>query len=539
MKRLTSILGAALLSAGTSLLPIAGHVPFSMAHAQTQTYVATVLPIASTPLNAKVFSALKDGMPEVSFHAAGSTLANPEPFLKALKNTQIPSSGSSTLTVGSTSIPIDDARAIAKSQFVLAPAWSFGNVQFTGPHEDAEGNWSIYAESPLTLTLNQFSTRGSNAESLGNIKDTWNIIKVIPIQDMGHLLKVIEDSTGTKVDLNDAEQKKFLIEVVKQTPTFKAIEEGNAENQFSDLAQEQINTSQLKGLIDKLKSNKDLLKSAGIQSIDRGKIMANVENTPQYDMWYKVTRQGKEIGFAKVRAIQGEEVELQHILGEEPQSGDGLTPMPSLGLQLRLGGGTSALGLGGNPQFGIQGYAPNYFTPQGQLQVAYNIGQFFPFSEFYVTLNGGAMVPQPAFALTQPVQPGLGVPGGNLPPQASLLAYNTELGLEKRFYFGPFYLNVAARGGMLGGVFMNAVQQQNPLLPPPTPLAFSFGGTALVGGHYQITPGLDVGLDAGFRYFDGGSWMLDQGFGMQPYQQISNPLQSIGPVLHASVGYQF
>ena len=109
----------------------------------------------------------------------------------------------------------------------------------------------------------------------------------------------------------------------------------------------------------------------------------------------------------------------------------------------------------------------------------------------------------------------------------------------KRFAFGQWRFNLGVRGGLLGGLLMQATSPfPNPLQPDPS--AMAFGGTALVGAAYQFTPQFSVGLDAGFRYFDGGQWIMNTGGFPQPFQPLyQNPLQSIGPDLAFYAGYTF
>jgi hypothetical protein len=458
--------------------------------AQQELRQLALLPTQSTSLNERLGKAIQQKWSYFTPLILAQPLTSaPGPFLAEFKRWQKAHAGelpllqdSSMVRLGEVDLPGLDVRRLAFADYTLIPSWTASPQALTGPHkrQNQDGEyWSIDVESVLSLDLSAFKTGGDYAQLLGSASQTWMIRKEIPIPDMDRLVALVSQATGVDVDLNSPAQAALVLDTLKKVQTFRDIQAADPMDYLQAEMLEQVSPGGVDGLI------------AGLQALE---------------------------GFGSKTANTGQT--------EAPRKsgGLGLTPI------LKFGTGT----------LGMLSFMPQYFVPQGQLDLEYDIGALLGFPEFMLTLSGGATLPQAAFSLTQSAFPGFGVPGGNLPnPQAQVLAYNAELGLLKRFSFGQWSFSAGLRGGLLGAIIMGANSTfPNPLQPDPS--AMAFGGTALLGAAYRFTPEWMVGLDAGFRYFDGGQWSSNAGGFAQPFQPLyQNPLQSIGPVLGLYVGYTF
>jgi hypothetical protein len=462
----------------------------ALAQANQQQRQVAILPTQDTPLNGVLSQALRQAFPQLTpLLLTQAQTVPPGPFLAEFKRWLKEHSGelpllqdSAMVRVGELDVPGLDVRRLALAAYALVPNWSQGPLNLTGPHkrqgQDGE-YWSIDVESVLTLNLSVFKTSGDYAQLAGAPTQSWTVRKEIPIPDMDRLVALVSQATGVDVDLNSPSQAALVLDTLKKVQTFQEIQAAEPMAYLEAEINQQISAARFETLV------------AGLQSVE---------------------------GLGNKTADGGQQPTANR------KGGLGLTPI------LKFGSGT----------LGVLGYVPQYFVLQGQLDLEYDFGALFGWPELMLTVSGGATVPQPAYTLlAQPSFPGFGIPGGGLPnPQAQILAYNAEMGILKRFSFGQWSLSAGLRGGMLGAVIMQATSFiPNPQQPDPT--AMAFGGTALLGAAYRFTPELMVGLDAGFRYFDGGQWMTNAGFPSPFTPLIQNPLQSIGPVLGLYAGYTF
>lgn len=466
-------------------------LPLAPAFAQTnqQKRQMAILPTQDTPLNEILSQALRQAFPNLPpLLLTQPQSAPPGPFLAEFKRWQKEHTGelsllqdSAMVRVGEWEMPGLDVRRLALAAQTLVPNWSQGPLTLTGPHkrQNQDGEyWSIDVESVLSLNLMVFKTSGDYAQLAGAPSQSWTIRKEIPIPDMDRLVALVSQATGVDVDLNSPSQAALVLETLKKVQTFKEIQSADPMTYLQAEFSQQLVPARFDVLL------------AGLQSVE---------------------------GFGNKTA------EMATPSGPR-KGGLGLTPI------LKLGTGT----------LGVMGFVPQYFVPQGQLDLEYDFGALMGWPELMLTVSGGATLPQAAFTLlAQPSFPGFGLPGGGLAnPQAQILAYNAEMGLLKRFSMGSWSFSAGVRGGLLGAVIMQANGFiPNPLQPDPT--AMAFGGTALLGAAYRFTPEFMVGLDAGFRYFDGGQWTTNAGFPSPFTPLMQNPLQSIGPVFGLYAGYTF
>lgn len=487
-----SLMGLALsVAVLMPLIQLALPVAPVWAQSNQQQRQMAILPTQDTPLNEILSQALRQALPQFTpLLLTQAQTVPPGPFLAEFKRWLKEHSGelpllqdSAMVRMGELDVPGLDVRRLALAAYTVVPSWNHGPLTLTGPHkrQGQEGEyWSIDVESVLTLNLSVFKTSGDYAQLAGAPTQSWTIRKEIPIPDMDRLVALVSRATGVDVDLNSPSQAALVLDTLKKVQTFQDIQAAEPIEYLQAELSQQLSPGRFETLV------------AGLQSVEG------------------IGNKTAEAGQAPSGPRKG---------------GLGLTPI------LKFGSGT----------VGVLGYVPQYFVLQGQLDLEYDFGTLFGWPELMLTVSGGATLPQPAYALlAQPSFPGFGIPGGGLPnPQAQILAYNAEMGILKRFSFGQWSFSAGLRGGMLGAVIMQATSFiPNPLQPDPT--AMAFGGTALVGAAYRLTPEFMVGVDAGFRYFDGGQWMTNNAGFPSPFSPlIQNPLQSIGPVLGLYAGYTF
>lgn len=190
------------------------------------------------------------------------------------------------------------------------------------------------------------------------------------------------------------------------------------------------------------------------------------------------------------------------------------------GFTVALRGGTSPLWLADQNTMTFGPQAANFFAPNVELDFQYDVGQFINFPDFAVTLSGGG-----TFVLAP------------FPGSPSATAITGELGLLKRWFFGPWSLDTGLSGGILFG-----------LMPFPNPqfgtldnlTTLGFQGTARVGGSYQFNPNFSVGLHTGFRFASADFWSqaVQPGFPAQPNPSLPL-LGGWGPLIQLTASYTF
>ena len=476
---------------------------FPAAEAQTQSGIrrqVSVWPLQDSSLSPVLITALRQQFPQFDFWLAPRSLRqDPGPVLAEFKRWQqshrheiLQLQDSDQVQIAEMSWSGLEIRRLANSAFTLVPSWNYEPLALTGPHKRAGTSgeyWSIDVESRVHVSLSVFRVSGDYVQLAGAPSHTLSLRKEIPIPDIERLRVLVSKATGAEINLDNPAEAAQILELLKKVQPFREI----------------------------------------LQSEPAGYLEPDPAQAGSY-------------GFADLAAeLQAAVVDfdLKAANGSRTTERSG-----QVGLTTLLRAGTTTLGL--------MGYVPKYVVPQGQLELQYDVGALIGAPDLLLTLSGGGALPQPAFELTaQPsfpgfgvpggglTTPGFGVPGGGLPnPAAQLMAYSVEFGLLKRFTFGAWGLSAGLRGGLLGAVLMQANGLFNPMQPDPA--AMAFGGTALLGVSYQITPQFLVGLDAGFRYFDGGFWQSAAGGFPQPFQPLmANPLQSIGPDLSLYTGYTF
>lgn len=369
---------------------------------------------------------------------------------------------------------------------ILQPHWSWTPIALTGPHPVGD-QWVMRAEAELSLELTTTRQAGGRTTGSSILRQQWHVHKDIPIRDTNQLLSIVQSATGVSVDLNNAEQRNLVLEVVKQIPAFKELLGTDPALYLGAFAEEEVRQSELSSL-------------------------GNALQPPQ---------QAEQI-----------QVSLPQQQNSPPPPS---TPQPppdssdKLGLNIALRGGTVPLWLSG-PAQQYQPLIESFFTPDFQLDLEYEIGRLINLNNLFVVASGGANLPVGLSAyelptLQQQVDPTL--------LYATALGINGELGLSYKIDFGPWLLHLSARGGLTDAFLM-------PQYPSPngTPSALMFGGTALVGGQWKLGSDFLLGLDTGFRFYTPGAWSVMPLGSYYPQQVPFPPLTSWGPVIQAYFGYR-
>lgn len=369
---------------------------------------------------------------------------------------------------------------------LLVPRWSWGPVELSGPHyrsaeTEDEASWVMRAEAQLKLTLEVYRKTAAAPERLGEINDSWPLGKDIPINRIDELLAIVNQATGVTVDLQNPNHQKLVLDVIRQVPTFKKLEETLAAEYLAE--------------------DLPALLSA--------------------DYFAAMTGALKQQGWLQAEAA------AEQPSADKPADQSAAGSDDRLGLNVVLRGGTAPLWLNG--QFS-QMYGPDpsaYFTPQFQLDLEYEVGRLFNVPGFYLSLGGGSSTPIQQSLMDQ------GGGGQFQPmPSPSALAIVGELGLGYLWDLNPFQIHLGLRGGMLYGLLMEPFPTQ-----PGMTSTMSFGAGALVGGRWNITPNFFLGLDLGGRFYSPGFW-ANSGFGFpQPVQFPA--LTSYGPLIQVSAGLAF
>ncbi|MBF2054985.1 MAG: hypothetical protein IGS03_16175 [Candidatus Sericytochromatia bacterium] len=369
---------------------------------------------------------------------------------------------------------------------LLVPRWSWGPVELSGPHyrsgeTETDASWAMRAEARLKLTLEVYRKTVTGPERLGEINDSWPLGKDIVINRIDELLAIVNQATGVTVDLQNPNHQKLVLDVVRQVPSFKKLEETPAPEYLAEELPALLSPDYFKALTSAL----------------------------QQQGWLQAAPPPDKT------------------VSPKPETSTRATSNDRLGLNVVLRGGTAPLWLNG--QFS-QTFGPDpaaYFTPQFQLDLEYEIGRLFNFPGFYLSLGGGSSTPIQQSLMDQ------GGGGQFQPmPSPSALAIVGELGLGYLWNLHPFQIHFGLRGGMLYGLLMEPFPTQ-----PGMTSTMSFGGGALVGGRWNITPNFFLGLDLGGRFYSPGFW-ANSGFGFpQPVQ--FPPLTSFGPLIQVSAGLAF
>lgn len=369
---------------------------------------------------------------------------------------------------------------------LLVPRWSWEPVELSGPHyrsseTETAASWAMRAEARLKLSLEVYrKTTAGAPERLGEINDSWPLGKDIAINRIDELLAIVTQATGVKVDLQNPNHQKLVLDVVRQVPSFKKLEETPAAEYLAEDLPRLLSPDYFKALT----------------------------NALQQQGWLQAAP------------------DPDKTVPDKPLN-TGTTSNDRLGLNVVLRGGTAPLWING--QFS-QTFGPDpsaYFTPQFQLDLEYEVGRLFNVPGFYLSLGGGSSTPIQQSLMDQ------GGGGQFQPmPSPSALAIVGELGLGYLWDLNPFQIHLGLRGGMLYGLLMEPFPTQ-----PGMSSTMSFGGGALVGGRWNITPNFFLGLDLGGRYYTPGFW-TNSGFGFpQPVQFPA--LTSFGPLIQVSAGLSF
>lgn len=493
---------------------------------------AVILQKQGTSLNNMLMQAMRQDLPMLNYRMLGQTSGDPKQLLQSLKdylrlhpNEAASHADAELLQLGAQSLSWGDIKAIIASAVVMVPDWSYGPLELTGPHAVGDAGsetWELRAESNLDLSLDIFDLRPLVPALATTQHQTFRVVKSIPIRDLGQLLSLVKDVTKVDVDIHNSLHQIMILDVLRKLPTFQELLAQNPAEYLSSESLQAVAGTGFAPLVAALRQQSVIQPKGGILEADMQKgirIGLSESDTvkPHVDLGYRILDDSGEVGYGRVRQVDADGATLEPIMVKRDfQIGDRIEPVPKLGLNVVLRGGTSPLWLADQ---NTQIYGPqiaNFFSPNAELDFQYDIGQFFGFPEFYATLGGGGTFVLAAY-------PGL--------PSAT--GISGELGLLKRWYLRQWVIEAGLSGGMLFGLLSIAGRYD-------TPTSLGFGGTARLGISYQFTPEFLIGLHTGFRYFGGGLWMtsLTPGYPAQPDYSLP-ALGGWGPLIQLNASYTF
>lgn len=562
---------------------------------QYQRKYITFFQAEDMPLNAFLIQTFQTGLPRFSYHLlAPSGPTELLTFLQAVKRYQKEHAGelaakteADSVQFGDKVVPWSETKRIMDSAYVAAPVWAYSPIVLTGPHHHKEANppyWAIHAESTLSLTLTMFKLASDVPEQYSQNQQAWSLVREIKIGDTDKLLGMIKEQTGVEINLDDPLQAAAFLEALKQLPGYgdalQKVVSSNPAEYMQGAVQQQVTAASLVSLLTDIKKQPDFVLKGQVTAAEMKENKVTVgfgaKETPaslgvKMDHGYKIIeyrQQGDkevpvEVGFMKIRQINQQDAQAQPIIvARDFEIGDQYKEYPKTGVQVSIKGGTSSLGLMSvspfptiNPLTGQPMVeSEQMFSPFGELSVEYSLAPLFGVSELYAILNGGAgMVTKPNPMAQIPGQfPGQFPTTGVLPgqePQATVVL--GELGVKKKWYFRQLIVSAELRGGMMMGLLQDpALSQtfQQPGFGQPTfgqpgfgqPVQTetlnqsTFGGTLLVGGHYQLTPDWILGLDLGWRFYMNGGALWSGNLGPR---QLTYGLSSNGPVIQLFANY--
>lgn len=502
--------------------------------------IVAVLPTRSTPYNNLLLQVLRRDLPDYEPTLINVSLGDdPAAALAAIRAAK--DAGTARIRLGDRELSEIETRWLLESEMLLVADWSYTPLNLSGPHAPtaADGSWTFRLESDLNLKLDQHRLDSDQAEPLQTLTETIKVGKEIPIPDVANLQRLVQGVSGIEVDINNGLHQAVILDVVRKIPTFQQLMQQDPASYLEAESGQALAASRFANLSAALKNLNTPPKPDTIASSDGDTITLQPDEEARIDTFYlfqETSKRGSRdvtetIGFGKVRGFEDDKPVLQIIGGKDKVTGkETVVRNSKLGLNVDLRLGTVPLWITGGAQLQGQIFAEQFLRPAGQLDLEYNIGQWFGVSELFLTLGGGAALPitmdQFSMTLPPPVQ---GVPVQN--PLASALGITGELGLLKRWFLGQLIIDAGASGGILYGMLMNS--GVNGQFGPENPTTLTFGGTARLGASYQFTPEFIVGLHTGFRYFADGYWLASLGpvgFG---------PLSSWGPILQLNASYTF
>jgi hypothetical protein len=547
MMRILRVLLAVTLGGGGLIPSLPGLLPAARAaeiEEYQRKYISFYQPRSSS-YDTHLIRGFRQGMPRFDYHllrVAGSRLPLLE-FLRLVKQYQQQNAGqlagkkeTDTVKFGDKVVTWSDTRRVMDSAYVMATDWRWGESRLANlrRREKNSSHWLIDLQADLDLTLDIYKLAGAAPELYNTQTGHWTIGKTYELSNFGDVLEIVRDSTGGEVDPDNPLIQGVIIEVLKQFPFYADLLKTDPALSLAAEAESALAEDSFSGLLTDIKRLNDFVLKSQIESADMRQDQVTVRLSGNesvntlgiaLDQGFKVIEyrlqdgreQPVEIGFTRVREFKDDFFRLQPIIvGRDYEPGDQMIEYPKTG-------GAFGLGLSLVP-LGFAGQSQQDQVLQGVFDLEYSLAQTSGISELYLALTGGVAAPQQADSFAF-VPSGLAVA-----PGATVIPFNVEVGLLKRWYMRQWILALGARVGFLGGSLLGSGFES-------PPLALGLGGTALLGLHYQATADMLLGFNLGWRYFDEAAFQTSFDSGSRP---VAYPaLISNGMMMQAFVNWSF
>jgi len=440
------------------------------------------------PLNPALASAFQRDFPRFDYHLAQSAVTmDLGLFLSEAKRFQEQQAGAlaaernpESLRFGDTVVSWSETQRIAAAAYVFVPKWSFEKLQLDGPYptntrSPESASWTLHAKSPVKLAMAVYALEGKQPRLYEQLHNSWTVtrqqVMSIPFSDI-QAAAARAGSSEKPIDLSkslsSSERQRVLQALRQQAALNRLMQQLEAQNPYSYMMNSAVRSIGYGGVISQVQrleafliraevADPDLQRDRVKVTLGEGETVASlgIKRDASYKIIEYLEGQDKrEIGWVKVRERAEDYVISQPIIvGRDFELGDQVVEYPKAGFGINLRGGLSADNtlLGGG----------------GALELDFNIGPAMDISELHFSLTGG-------------FYNGL---------------FLGELGLQKKWYLRQLILALAGRAG---GAF-DGNQGGG-------------GVTGLLGLHWQLTPDLVLGLDAGWRQYSNLSGPLLEGF---------------------------
>ncbi|PIQ28493.1 hypothetical protein COW36_13050 [bacterium (Candidatus Blackallbacteria) CG17_big_fil_post_rev_8_21_14_2_50_48_46] len=467
-------------------------------------------------------------------------------FLNLVKKYQLENAGqmaanqeNDNVKIGDKVVSWSDTKRIMESAYVFATDWSWGEVDLGHLRRKSKNSntWLIDLEADLQMKLDIYKLSGSQPELYSQQATSWKISKTYELSNFNEILRIVKEATGDAVDPDNVLVQPLIVEVIKKIPFYAQLLNMNPEASLRAEAEKKLADDGSTGLTTEIKRLNDFILKNQIDSADMAQDQVTVKLSGTetvdtlgigLDQGFKVIeyrmQNGQEVpvdvGFTKVRELANSQFRLQPIIvGRDYEAGDQMIEYPKTGAGIGFSLGTVPLGFEGQEQ--------NMFVPQASLDIEYSLAQASGVSELYFTFLGGMAMPQQANLSQATVPTGRSVDAG-----ASVLPFDLEIGLMKRWYMRQLIFSLGLRGGALAGTLLGSGLD-------PTPTALGLGGTLLAGLHYQATADMILGLNLGWRYFSNAEFSIAASSGSSTSPVAYPAMNSNGPVIQAFLNYAF
>lgn len=481
------------------LLPVLAQQDGQIQHYQRK-YISFFYP-QDYPLNQALAKAFQNDFPRFDYHLAstslqmdfGSFLRQTQAYTQQVAGDIAAGKEIADQRFGDKVVSWSETQQIAKSAYVFAPSWSMSEIEIDGPYptkssKPLEADWKVDAETDVGLEMEIWNLAGS-PNRLNTLENSWTVSKdavyTIPISEV--LSATSRYNNGKEEDdqidlesMGSDDRKNLLKELRKSYQINRALSSIENQDPYTYMMPSAVSSVGYGSVINEVQRMSEFLIRAEISDPNMQQDKVTIElgegETAKslgigLDSGYKIleyvqgSKDPREVGYVKIRELnQSKLVSQPIIVGRDFELGDQVVEYPKAGVGINLRGGV------------IWQNSPNALTPGssfstlgggGGLDLDFNIGPAFGWSEFYFLLSGG-------------FNSGLGL---------------LEIGLQKKWFMRQLVFQIGLRGG-------GSFAENN-----------SGGGVAgTVGLQWQATPDFAFGVDTGWRQYSNLSGPLLEGF---------------------------